>query len=160
MLFESGEIIRDSEKMDFRPFSGVGSFFRWFYRVLLFFGSIFHISSHFWDFSDFGTPPHHFGSRFLKKNQLKYSPKTQKCSKKSDFGPNDLKIMPFGQKYDKLSKMAEKSKMEPKLRFLDPKYDFFGFAKCALRASLSTFGKIRSKMVWGCPKIRKISILS
>ena len=103
--------------------------------------------------------PTPFWIEFSPKIPISRPPKTHFGSKKSDFGPNDPKIVPLGQKYDKLFKMSKKSKIGPKLRFLDPKYDFFGFAKCALRASLSTFGKIRSKMVWGCHNIRKISFL-
>ena len=56
-------------------------------------------------------------------------------SEKSKFGPNDPKMAPLDQKYTRFSKMSKKSKIGPKLRFLDPKYDFFGFAKCAQNGS-------------------------
>ena len=53
MLFERVQKIRGSEKMDFRSFSGAKSFSRWFYRVLLFFLSIFDKKSQNRDFSIF-----------------------------------------------------------------------------------------------------------
>ena len=60
----------------------------------------------------------------VQNRQIENIEKTKKCSKKSDFGPIDQKVVSIDQKYYYVFKMADILKIGPKFDELEQFFTF------------------------------------